>query len=170
MRPAKNSGAPATPLPPASRLIWLDAPDLISASTMSNSPTRRGMRPCWCSAILRRRHAFLRTLRTRWRVRRGDAIDGDASVAGTSLRRGFGWADRSMPVHSWILARVPQHSTLKASSWTTDASALFGVDGSRQCGSYALDRQGPCAQILLRPRRPLLRVARSHEVLLDSCI
>lgn len=37
----------------------------------------------------------------------------DASVAGTSLRWRFGWADCSLPVHSWILARVPQHSTLK---------------------------------------------------------
>jgi hypothetical protein len=73
-----------------------------------------------------------------------------------------------VPVHRWFLARVPQRSPTGSLRRATNARGLFGIDGGGECGARALDREGPCAQILLRRRGALLRTAGHHKVLLGE--
>src|SRR6516162_4809601 len=56
-----------------------------------------------------------------------------------------------MSVRGWFLACVSQHSAVQRLARTPHARLLLRADGGRECGTYALDRQRPCAQILLRP-------------------
>src|SRR6266851_2616943 len=135
-----------------------------------DSPARRIERACRRSTVLRGRHVVLRTYWIRCELRRGDACDGGASVTRTPLCGRASWTGCSLHVHSRLLARLPQHPTCQRSPESTDAHTLFSFDGRRECGAHTLDRQGSCAQILLRPRCPLLGLTHSRKVLLDSRI